>query len=144
MLVESICVRTQVPKYEYTFALKLSGSAWWRIRHQLHQSSGTLAAFPKQRRRLTPVSQRLVGRQSESRDQTSDTQTSALSHQLIDLDRTSDDHCIFASLPLSCTSASSCCPALWAEKLMASVKCVVPIAALGSISLGDSTPGFLF
>ena len=122
-----------------------SGSAWWRIRHQLHQKLWSFGTFPQIEK--TPdllALKRLVGRQSEIRDQTSDTQTSALSRQLMDLDRVSDDRCIFASLLLSRISSQLLLSVLWAGKVIVSVKCVVPIATLGGISLRDMIPGFLF
>ena len=98
------------------------------MRHQLHQ------------RRLTFCSQRLVGRQSEIRDQTSEIrhptpryqpsaishQPSAISNQVIDLDRMSDDRCLFglfASLPLAMHLSQLLLPALWAGELIAIAKC---------------------
>ena len=62
----------------------------------------------------------------------------------MDLDRVSDDRCVFASLLLSRTSSQLLLSVPWAGKVIASVKCVVPIATLGGISLVDLIPGFLF
>ena len=104
------CVRTQVSRYEYSFALKLSGIGLVAYTPPAAPKLWNFATFPQVEK--TPDSLLSEARRHTARDQRSDIRypdTSTLSHQLIDLDRMSDDHCIFASLPLSCTSASSCC-----------------------------------
>ena len=92
---------------------------------------GIWAPFPKRKRGLTLFSQRLVGIQSEIRDQRSNIQypditthqPSAISNQVIDLDRMSDDRCIVASLPLAMHTSQLLLPALWVGDLIAIAKC---------------------
>lgn len=62
----------------------------------------------------------------------------------MDPDGMSDDHCIFCLFASVMRISQLLLPALWAGKVIASVKCVVPIATLGGIILGDLIPGLLF
>ena len=78
MLIGSIAY---VAKYPDTSALrcKLCRSAWWRIRHQLHQSFGNSVTFVQAEK--TPGTLLSEARRKTVRDQKSDIRHPDISHQ---------------------------------------------------------------